>query len=65
MATATKSVLIEVRDEAAGVLVETPRGHVFHAVHPRLVHMHGVEFRSVQAAEAAVRDALKGMARAG
>lgn len=65
MATATKSVLIEVRDEAAGVLVETPRGHVFHAVHPRLTHLHGVEYRSVQAAEAAVRDVLKDLAKAG
>lgn len=65
MATATKSVLIEVNEEAAGVLVETPRGHIFHAVHPRLAHLQSADFRSVQAAETAVRDALKGLAKAG
>jgi hypothetical protein len=65
MATATKSVLIEVGEEAAGVLVETPQGLVFHVVHSRLMSLHGSVFKTVAAAQAAARDALRGMAKAG
>lgn len=64
MATATKSVLIEVGEEAAGVLVETPQGLVFHVVHPRLMALHATVFKTVAAAQAAARDALRGMAKA-
>lgn len=65
MATTTKSVLIEVGDAAAGVLVQTASGYVFHTVHPKLTALHGCAFRSVQAAQAAARDGLRGLARAG
>lgn len=65
MAATTKSVLIEVGDEAAGVLVETSRGFIFHVVHPKLMSLHGAEFRSVPAAQAAARDGLKQLAKAG
>jgi|GEM_PF-887655 len=64
MATTTKSVLIEIGEEAAGVLVETANGYVFHVVHPRLMSLHGVEFKSVAAAQQAARDGLK-VAKAG
>lgn len=64
MATTTKSVLIEVGDAAAGVLVETPKGFVFHTVHPKLTSLHGTEFRSVQAAQIAAREGLKELAKA-
>lgn len=65
MATTTKSVLIEVGEEAAGVLVEKAGGYVFHVVHPRLMSLHGTEFRSVAAAQTAARDGLKELAKAG
>lgn len=66
MATTTKSVLIEVGEDAAGVLVETSKGYIFHVVHPKLMALHGTEFRSVAAAQAAARDALRTqMAKAG
>lgn len=65
MATATKSVLIEINEEAAGVLVQNARGFVFHAVHPRLTSLHGIEYRSIASAEAAARDVLRGLAKAG
>jgi hypothetical protein len=64
MATTTKSVLIEIGEEAAGVLVEKTGGYVFHVVHPRLMSLHGVEFRTVAAAQAAAREALRGLAKA-
>lgn len=58
--TATRSVLIEFGEEAAGVLIESEHGKFkFHVVHPRLMHLHGVEYRSVQAAQSSVRLALK------
>jgi len=59
-----KSVLIEVADEAAGVLVEGTRGYKFHAVHPRLQHLHGVQYNTVQAAESAAREGLRQLAKA-
>ncbi len=65
MATATKSVLIEVGEEAAGVLVETAQGLVFHVVHPRLTALNGTVYRSVAAAQAAAKDGLKELAKAG
>jgi hypothetical protein len=65
MATTTKSVLIEIGEEAAGVLVETPNGLVFHSVHARLMPLHGAVFKSVAAAQAAAKDAFKGLAKAG
>lgn len=65
MATTTKSVLIEVGADAAGVLVETPKGYIFHTVHPKLTSLHGTEFRTVQAAQQAAREGLKGLAKAG
>lgn len=65
MATTTKSVLIEVGEAAAGVLVETAKGYVFHTVHPKLTSMHGAEFRSVSAAQYAAREGLKELAKAG
>lgn len=59
----TRSVVIEVGEEAAGVLIEGRHGgYVFHAVHVDLSHLHGTEFRSVQSAEAAARDGLKKLA---
>ena len=65
MATTTKSVLIEVGADAAGVLVETLKGYLFHTVHPKLTSLHGMEFRSIQAAQIAARDGLKDLAKAG
>ncbi len=65
MTSTTKSVLIEVGEEAAGVLVQGERGFTLHAVHPKLTHLHGVVYRSVQAAQAAAQAAMKDLARAG
>jgi hypothetical protein len=61
---AKKSVLIEVDDAAAGVLVEGERGFIFHSVHPSLNNINGKKFSSVQAAQNAARDGLKQMAEA-
>lgn len=65
MATTTKSVLIEVGADAAGVLVESAKGYIFHTVHPKLTSLHGMQFRSVEAAQLAAREGLKGLAKAG
>lgn len=59
MASTTKSVLIEVGEDPAGVLLEGTTGYTLHVVHPKLTHLHGSAFKSVQAAQVAVRDALK------
>lgn len=64
MATTTKSVLIEVGSDAAGVLVESPKGYIFHTVHPKLVSLHGIAFKSVEAAQQAAREGMKNMAKA-
>jgi hypothetical protein len=64
MASTTRSVLIEVGEEAAGVLVETPRGLTLHVVHPKLSQLHGQVFRSVAAAQAAAVNGLKEKASA-
>jgi hypothetical protein len=64
MAITTKSVLIEVDDDAVGVLVEktgAKDGYLFHVVHPKLSHLHGSEFASVNAAIHAAKDAMKAL----
>lgn len=64
MAVTQKSILIEVGEEAAGVLVEGGRDFVFHPVHPQLMHLHGKHFTSVQAAQIAAREGLRQLAHA-
>lgn len=59
-----KSILIEVGEEAAGVLIESGRDFIFHPVHARLMHLHGKHFTSVQAAQIAAREGIRQLAHA-
>jgi hypothetical protein len=65
MATTSNSVLIEVGEEAIGVLVEAPKGgYTLHVVHPKLSVLQGASFRSVEAAVHAAKEGLRGLAKA-
>ncbi|HYE50464.1 MAG TPA: hypothetical protein VEB20_12800 [Azospirillaceae bacterium] len=55
----TQSYVIEVEDEAVGLVVPENDGVTFHAVHPRTVPLEGRRFADEAEARSAARHALR------